>query len=236
VSGAGCILASAERRRHGVGGTCCSLTATLALLVLVLHPGCARADADPASDVLLTQSAFYPYQPRVPPRLEATLNSLLSATARARLPLKVAIIEVPLDLGAVPNFFGHPQPYAEFLEREISFNGPEPLLVVMPAGFGLAVAGPASALARVPIDSREQTYGLTRSAILAVVALADASGHPVAMPRIPPPAGSAGGLRRPLLIALGAALLIVLVLIALRRRALRKRRRRRSAPPFVRIR
>jgi hypothetical protein len=219
-----------------VRAACCSLIATLALLLLVLHPASARADADPASDVLLTQSAFYPYQPRVPPRLEATLNSLLAASARAHLPLKVAIIGVPLDLGAVPNFFGHPQPYAEFLEREISFNGPEPLLVVMPAGFGLAAVGPASALTHVPIDSREQTYGLTRSAILAVVALADASGHSVAMPQIPPPAGSGGGLPEPLLFALAAALVIVFALVVLRRRALRKRRHRATGPPFVRIR
>jgi len=33
------------------------------------------------------------------------------------------------DLGGVPNLFGHPQAYATFLDSEISFNRPQPLLV-----------------------------------------------------------------------------------------------------------
>jgi len=159
--------------------------ALLALLLLGANASPALADADPASDVLLAQSAFFPYQPPVPPKLEAAMNSALGAAARVWLPLKVAIIGSREDLGAVPEFFGHPQPYANFLDREISFNHPQPLLVVMAAGYGLAAVGPGSALAGVPVDASHGSYGLTRSAILAVLALARAAGHPIATPAIP---------------------------------------------------
>jgi hypothetical protein len=203
------------------------LAAGLLALALLAHPQSAAADADPASDVLLTQSAFYPYQPRVPPTLEATLNNLLSATAHAHMPLKVAIIGMPLDLGAIPEYFGHPQAYAKFLDNELAYPGPEPLLVVMPAGFGLVGIGPASALARIPIDARESTYGLTRAAILAVVALARAHGQAVSLPALPPPPSMASeGLPAAAIAGFTATLVIVLGLVLLRLRARRRSRKR----------
>jgi hypothetical protein len=188
----------------------------------------AWADGDPASDVLLAQNAFYPYQPPVPPKLEATLNNLLAASARARMPLKVAIISSPEELGLVPKYFGHPQDYARFLDREISFNGPQPLLVVMPAGFGLAAAGPASALTHIPLDAAQRTYGLTRAAILATVALAHANGHPLSasasLPATPTAATPAHhGVSTVLLFGLPLLLLVLAGLAALRRH--------RSRPP-----
>jgi hypothetical protein len=159
----------------------------IALVLLCLAPaGAARADGDPASDVLLIQNAFYPYQPAPAPKLEAALNALLSRAAKAGMPLKVAIVGSREDLGAVPTFFGHPRQYAAFLDREISYSAraPQPLLVVMPAGFGLASAAPASALTHVSIDGGARTSGLTRAAILAVSALAHANGHSIAAPPI----------------------------------------------------
>ena len=77
------------------------------------------------------------------------------------LPLKVAIIHSPADLGAIPSIFGKPQGYANFLDREISFNGPVPLLVVMPDGYGVAglhagVAGAVRRL-RLPAGSGKNT-------------------------------------------------------------------------------
>ncbi|HYB24211.1 MAG TPA: hypothetical protein VED41_10460, partial [Solirubrobacteraceae bacterium] len=112
---------------------CVCLLSILSVAQVVRAPS-ARADADPASDVLLGQSAFYPYQPPATPALEHAMESVLAAAAHQGCELRVAIIDSREDLGAVPNFFGHPQPYAEFLDREISFNHPQPLLVVMAAG------------------------------------------------------------------------------------------------------
>jgi hypothetical protein len=187
------------------------------LLVFGIYATTSRqawADGDPASDVLLVQDVFYPYQPPVPPKLEAALNGLLAATARAHIPLKVAIIGSREELGLVPEYFGRPQAYAEFLDREISYNEPHSLLVVMPAGFGLVGVGPASALARIAINARQRTYGLTRAAILAVGALARANGHPVALPPIPSASASHGGI--PTALLFGLPVLLIVVGIALR--------------------
>lgn len=185
--------------------------ALVASLLIATDASPALADADPASDVLLAQNAFFPYQPPVQPALERAMNSALSAAARAWLPLKVAIIDSPEDLGAVPEFLGHPQSYANFLDREISFNSPQPLLVVMAAGYGLAGAGPASALVALPVDASHGSYGLTRSAILAVVALARTNGHPIATPSIP---SSAAASQNGFPVALAFIAPIVLLMLA----------------------
>jgi hypothetical protein len=96
----------------------------------------------------------------------------------------VAIIGSPVDLGAIPNLFGQPQTYATFLGREISFNRPQPLLVVMPQGFGVSNAGPAAALAG--LKPNPGSDGLAQSAMVAVQRIAKASGKTVS-------AGDAGG-------------------------------------------
>jgi hypothetical protein len=161
----------------------------IAIALLGVMVGAARGDGDPASDVLLAQNAFYPYQPRVPPKLEAVLNALLASASREHMPLKVAIIGSREDLGAVPTFFTHPQKYAEFLHLEISYNKPQPLLVVTPSGFGLVSVGPRSALAHLTLDTRHGTYGLTLTAIHAVTRLARANGHklaPIPIPKTSP--------------------------------------------------
>src|SRR5581483_2438175 len=87
----------------------------------------AYADGDPASDVLLVQNVFYPYQPKVPAELESALERALAETGRGTgVHFKVAIILTAPELGLVPQYFGRPQAYARFLDREISFNSPQP--------------------------------------------------------------------------------------------------------------
>jgi hypothetical protein len=190
----------------------------LAVLTLLWsRPSQSWADGDPASDVLLAQDVFYPYQPKVSPALEATLERTLQAARHAAgLRLKVAIIGSPPELGLVPDLFGHPQKYAQFLDREITFNQPQQLLVVMPSGFGAVPVGFTSALARVPISAQQRSDGLVRSAILAVVALARYQGHPIATPSL---SSSRAGSSPPawLLYGLPAALLALGGLVAVRR-------------------
>src|SRR5205807_1639102 len=77
----------------------------------------ALADADPASDYLLGAPAFYPFQPPTSPALRSELERALAELKAKGLNLKVAIIENPTDLGAVPNLFGKPQGYATFLSQ-----------------------------------------------------------------------------------------------------------------------
>jgi MYXO-CTERM domain-containing protein len=196
-------------------------------IALASRPTESWANGDPASDVLLAQDVFYPYEPKVGSALEAALERTLRVAAReAGLHLKVAIIARPEELGVVPQLFGHPQAYAQFLDREISFNQPQQLLVVMPAGFGAMPASLAKGLAGVPVDQHQRSFGLTRSAILAVVALARSQGHPIATPLISPSSSSSSP---PALLVYGLPAL----LLALAGLVLTRRRRSRSAghPP-----
>jgi hypothetical protein len=195
----------------------CALAVLILFAVVSLGSTRALADGDPASDVLLAQDVFYPYQPKVSPTLEAGLEKTLHAAARAAgLHLKVAIIGTAAELGLVPNLFGHPQAYAQFLDREISFNHPQQLLVVMPAGFGAMPASLARGLARVPVYKQQRSDGLTRSAILAVVALARYQGRPIATPPLTPSSSSSSP-PAALVFGLPAALLILAGLAVTRR-------------------
>jgi hypothetical protein len=211
-----------RRSLHQLGRSKATVAAVLLLLLIDVisigyKPTQSWADGDPASDVLLAQDAFYPYQPKVSPALEAAMEKALRAAGRAgALRMKVAIIGAPEELGLVPKFFGHPQAYAQFLDREISFNQQQPLLVVMPAGFGVIPANLAKELAGVPVYAQQHSYGLTRSAILAVVALARVQGHPIATPAISP-ASSSSSAPALLVFGLPAILLAVAGVVVMRR-------------------
>ena len=152
-----------------------------ALLAALFLPAAALADGDPASDVLLGQNVFYPYSPSVAHALQYRLDAETAAAKRAHFPIKVALIESPADLGAIPSLWGKPQQYAEFLDTEISFTSRQPLLVVMPAGYGVQGLPPAATrlAASLPKPSADQTNGLARAAIDAVSKLAAVTGHPL---------------------------------------------------------
>ncbi len=196
----------------------------LLLGVLLAAPVSARADGDPASDILLLQDVYYPYQPAPSSPLAKTLTTLLGSTKAAGFELKVALIESPADLGAVPNMFGKPQQYATFLAAEIAFNSRTPLLTVMPGGFGAANVSPAESAAvsalRPPVAGSDSN-ALVRSAIAATLSLARAAGHPVAAPKIPAVSGHGSGKTSPALIfgAPVALLLLAGALATLRRRS-----------------
>jgi hypothetical protein len=170
----------------------------------------ALADADPPSDYLLAAPVFYPFQPPTAPALGSQLDHALAELKAKGLNLKVAIVGSPTDLGAVPDLFGKPQTYASFLDREISFNQPQPLLVVMPAGFGEANAGPPSALSGLAVDGAHQSNGLARTAILAVVRIARAEGKPISLSGVASVNSRSGGGVSPLL-TFGAPVVLVIL-------------------------
>jgi hypothetical protein len=190
------------------------------ILVLMLAPAApAHADGDPASDVLLGLNVFYPYSPPVSQALQNTLNGETAAASRAHFPIKVALIESPVDLGAIPALFDKPQQYADFLDLEISFEHKQPLLVVMPDGYGVQGLSPATAaaMASVARPAGRQSDDLARAAITAVGALAAADGHPIEVSQSAPTAASGHGSAPLALIALGvAAVVLAGALIALR--------------------
>jgi hypothetical protein len=187
-----------------------------------LMPSPARADGDPASDVLLLQDVYLPYAPGVPAPLGKTITNLLKTTRKAGFPLKVAVIADRKDLGAVPQFFGKPQSYAPFLQSEIAFNSKRPLLVVMPTGYGAAAlpAGSETGLQGLAPPKSAGGEDLGRSAVAAIVKLSAAAGHPVPAPKIPTAGGGGGGGTSPLIVFGVPVALLALggVLAALRRR------------------
>jgi hypothetical protein len=162
---------------------CVAMIASLASIATLTWPATALSDGDPASDVLLAQSVFYPYSPSVSAGLQKTLNAETAEASRAHFPIKVALIDTPVDLGAIPSLFSKPQQYAAFLDAEISFAGSkQPLLVVMPDGYGVQGLG-ASATDSASILERptgRASNDLARAAIAAVPKLAAAAGHPIA--------------------------------------------------------
>jgi hypothetical protein len=172
-------------------------------LLVVAVSGCAclataapaRADGDPASDVLLYQGAFFPYSS---PSTAAKVR-LLGAAAAARkagYPIRVAVVQARQDLGADPELYGTPQVYARFLDAELVSTGyTGALVVVMPQGFGVAAGGrvrpgstrfvprPLGPLRRAirPLRAPNTTDpdGLTLAGVGAVRAVAAATGHPL---------------------------------------------------------
>jgi hypothetical protein len=192
----------------------------ISLLAVLAIPSIALADADPASDVLLGASVFYPYQPPVTAALQKQLNAEAAAAARAHFPIKIAIISSPVDLGALPTMFAKPQAYATFLDQEISFNGRQPLLVVMAAGYGSAglPAAATAAVASLPKPTGHTGQALAQAALATVPKLAAADGHPIAKAAAGG-GGSSGGSSGVLIGILAAvAVIAAAAVIALRRR------------------
>jgi hypothetical protein len=174
----------------------------------------ARADGDPASDVLATQSLFLPQDAGIPLAQQNQLTTVLGAVASSGYQLRVAIIASPSDLGSVTELWRQPQTYARFLSQELSLVYRGPLLVIMPNGFGLESLNPAAStnpavLAGVRIPAGRARLGTV--ALTAIQRLANASGHSVPIPAAAAPTTAAGsGATVPAIaFALGAALIAV---------------------------
>jgi hypothetical protein len=111
------------------------VVALLALAVGALA-ATARADGDPASDVLYFQDAYLPYPAPSKHASSVVLGSIRSARSD-HYTIKVAVIATRTDLGSVPSLFGKPKAYAQFLGEEIRSFYTGTLVVAMPAGFGV---------------------------------------------------------------------------------------------------
>jgi hypothetical protein len=103
--------------------------------------GAARANGDPASDVLYVNDVFLPLSAQVTPQLARQLLDVTRAARQAGKPIKVALIASRTDLGAEPSYFGKPTDYARFLGAELQYLYKGKLLIVMPQGAGLSEAG-----------------------------------------------------------------------------------------------
>lgn len=150
------------------------------MLTATILAGSARADGDPASDVLASQALFLPWDANMSAGQQASLAGVVASAQRHDFPIHVALIASAEDLGSVSGLWRLPQQYAEFLGQELSLIYKGPLLVVMPNGFGLhgLTADTLSATLsgiHIPINGAQ----LAQVAIMAIDRLASATGHPL---------------------------------------------------------
>src|SRR5205814_809689 len=107
-----------------------------AVLSCLLAAG-ARADGDPASDYLLAQRIFFPFDAKIPQQKQRELSAVVDGANRAGLKIRVALIWSSYDLGAITSLWKKPRTYARFLGEELQFVYKQRLLIVMPGGFGI---------------------------------------------------------------------------------------------------
>ena len=121
---------------HGFAGVT-RAAALLAAFALALAAPAAFADGDPASDVLVSERIFYPYDVKLPKGdTEALEDAVRSATDQG-VRVRVALIAHDFDLGSAGLLFEKPQQYAKFLAEELGNFNRDWLLVVMPNGYGI---------------------------------------------------------------------------------------------------
>jgi hypothetical protein len=172
-----------------------ALTLALVVLLVAAPPPAARADGDPASDYLLVSPVFVPQDAGVPRAQQLRLLALAREAARAGVPVRVAILASPYDMGSVTALWQHPQDYARFLGSEIAYGYSGRLLVVMPSGAGAAlIAAHRATAAPVPagIAVRPGAAGLAAAAEAGIRRIAADAGDTLPQPRVaatpPPPA------------------------------------------------
>jgi hypothetical protein len=183
----------------------------VAAVAFLAAPSLARANGDPASDYLLVQNVFLPFNAKVDAGVSKRLSGVIRASDSAGLKVRVALIGTRYDLGTAYSLYNKPQRYAAFLGLELSFVYRGHLIVVMPNGFGSSVAGKPDrpgirALAQLPAPGKDATKQ-AQAATTAVLRLASAYGHTL-------PAGGVGiasQTRDRIKIAAGVTILVVLL-------------------------
>jgi hypothetical protein len=201
-----------------------ALLATAAVALLAVPA--ARANGDPASDVLITQQVFLPAEAPIPSSDATELQDAVAAANERGFKIRVALIAFTGDLGTAVSLWRHPQSYAKFLGSELAFVYKDGLLIAMPSGFGYNRG-------RKPVTSEQRVLrrvrpgqtpaALARSTTRAVRALAAAKGL-----TLPASSGKSTAWRDRLIIA--AAGVLILLIIFVPGRWLRKGRTKPAQP------
>ena len=189
----------------------------------------ARADGDPASDVLATSAVFLSGDAGFTGAQARALSGAVARLGGEGLAVRVAVIASPADLGSVTQLWQMPAAYARFLGEELSLVYRGTLLVVMPDGTGLARVAPSGVVPEaLPVGPAAS--GLAAATLAGLTALAGATGHRLSLTGLGHPSPAAAGGASALgsidpgsIIALvaGAALLAAAWLASLRARPLR---------------
>jgi hypothetical protein len=181
------------------------LVAAAAALLAVPAAG---ANGDPASDVLITQQVFLPFEAPISKSAQEELTNTVAAANERGYTIRVAVIAFTGDLGTAVSLWRHPKAYARFLGSELAFVYRNRLLISMPSGFGFyrgrkPVAKEQGVLARV--RAGKTPTALAESTTAAVRALAAADG--VELPRIS--TGDNEWRDRAIIVAVGAFVLLL---------------------------
>jgi hypothetical protein len=196
--------------------------ALLLVVAALLSPAAARANGDPASDVLLTSQVFLPYEAPISKQAADELRATVAEANKRGFKIRVAVIAFTGDLGTAVSLWRHPQPYSKFLWSEIAFVYSNRLLVAMPSGFGFYDGKkPIAKELRVLKHMKPGTTPtpLAESTTAAVRALAKANG--VTLPKV---SGGGSSSNRDRYV-LGAALLAFLLVLFVPARLIRRRGR-----------
>jgi len=198
----------------------------LALALACVAAGTARADGDPASDYLLGQQVFLPFDLKLPKASQNEFAAFVHDANASGYKIRVAIVGSAYDMGAVTSLWRKPKPYAKFLGAELQFVYKNRLLVVMPQGFGFnwphhPTSREYAILDKIPVG--KGPAGLLAAATAAVKQLAAAAGVKI-VPRAAAGTSSGGHSMahdRAVIIlgVVGALAVAVLLRLALRRKS-----------------
>jgi hypothetical protein len=196
------------------------LAVALVLLAAAGAATVARANGDPASDVLPFRPVFLSTQEPTSSDAGEDLLFLAGEAKKKKFEIRVAVIARQSDLGLVQSLWRKPQAYANFLGRELitfsRYHGT--LLVSMPNGFG--VFGPGArpratqALAALAKPGTGDVERLGSDTAAAMRRVAAANGHPLQAER--PSSGTPAWVFVLVGVA-GAALIAAVVFFGLRR-------------------
>ena len=180
----------------------------------------AHANGDPASDYLLTQNTFVPFDAKVSKGQADALNAIVVDAKEKGYTIRVALISKEFDLGAVPSLWRKPKTYARFLGQELFFVYKGRLLVVMPNGYGVSRGGKPLANAQDVVDALPEAgeggEALAAAATRAVQRLAAQAGVRVEIPAAS--SGDSSTSDRLLIAAIaGGVLLLILAGVLVRR-------------------
>jgi hypothetical protein len=201
--------------------------AVVAALALVVVP-LARADADPASDVLYTQRIYLPFfGQKVSPAAAKTLKQTVDKAWSKSYKIKVALIATRNDLGGIFQLWRKPQTYADFLGRELVFLFKGQLITVMPDGIGVYqfrtnTSKEKALVQKMKIDPTAD--GIANAATVAVAKLAGLPVPPLPNPRSGGGGGSSSGTPTwQLLVIVGGGVVILALMLILGPRVWRRR-------------
>ena len=193
-----------------------SLAALAAALLLAgAAAGAARADGDPASDYLIGQKVFLPYDAKIPTASQQKLLAAVQSANEQGFNVRVALIWSDYDLGSVTALWKQPRRYARFLGVELGYYYKGRLLIVMPNGFGFnwpkhRSAGAYGQLGTVEVGSTPAAFAA--SATAAVQKLAATAGVTVSTTAsAAAPAGTVGRNGRDRIVILAAVLAALLL-------------------------